>query len=271
MKRIAYPFLSLLAIGPVATSCGPSAQQGDNAELATVLYQLSRDSAGVEFKFEADVPVSGPQQLADSVRARLFDGCDSTLSVLQAPPRELMAQLADSFMAGQLSDIAEMKKEFPDAEYAASYSNSLRLHDSQPGYVTYLVAGYEYYPGAAHGNPWQGGYTFERSTGKCLQWDDIFTTEGQKKLEPVLRKAVADQWYCSSQEANEEFLKRGSDGIFTFKLPDCPPLLTAEGVLFLYGAYEIGPYSDGMPKCTLPYSEVLPFLTERAATLVRMK
>lgn len=271
MKRIAYPILSLIAIGPVATSCGPSAQQSDSAELATVFYQLNRDSAGVEFKFEADVPVSGPKQLADSIRARLFAGCDSTQNVFQTPPRELMAQLADSFIAGQASEMAEMKKDFPDAEYEASYSNSLRLHDNQPGYVTYLVAGYEYYPGAAHGNPWQGGYTFERATGKCLQWGDIFTAEGLKKLEPMLHQAVADQWYHSSLEANEEFLNRGADGVFAFKLPDCPPLFTAEGVLFLYGAYEIGPYSDGMPKCTLPYSEVMPLMTEHAAALVRMK
>lgn len=265
MKRIFFPLLTLLACGPMAVSCGQSASQGDTDELATVLHQFNRDSAGVEFKFEADIPVSGPQPLADSIRVALLSTGDSTLNVLQTAPQEIIARMADSFLTEQASDIAGLKKDFPDSEYSASYSHSARLHDNQPGYVTYTCEGYVYYPGAAHGMPWQGGYTFERATGKRLLWDDLFTPQGKERLKSILCNAIAEQWYWQSGQT-DEFKKRG-----TIELPGEPPLLTAGGVVFLYGAYEIGSYAEGMPKCTLPYSDLLPLMTERAAALVKGK
>lgn len=265
MKHIFLPLLTLLACGPMTVACGQSGPQGDTDELATVLHQCYRDSTGVEFKFEADIPVSGPQPLTDSIRVALLNTGDSTLNVLQTAPQKIIARMADSFLMEQVSDIASLKKDFPDSEYRASYTSSVRLHDNQPGYVTYTSEGYEYSPGAAHGMPWQGGYTFERATGKRLQWDDIFTAQGKERLKSILCNAIAEQWYWQSGQT-DEFKKRG-----TIELPGEPPLLTAGGVVFFYQAYEIGSYAEGMPKCTLPYSDLLPLMTARAAALVREK
>lgn len=260
-----FPMLALLICGPVAVACGQSGVQGDTDELATVLHQLNRDSAGAEFKFEADIPVSGPHPLVDSIRTTMLSLGDSARNVFQADPKDIISAWADTFITKQLAEIADIKKDFPDGEYHASYSESVRLHDNQPGYVTYTTEGHEYFPGAAHGIPWQGGYTFERATGKRMQWDDLFTPQGQERLKGMLCEAVAEQWYWQSGQT-EEFKERG-----TIELPGNPPLLTAGGVVFLYGAYEIGSYAEGMAKCILPYSELLPLMTERAAALVKAK
>ena len=60
------------------------------------------------------------------------------------------------------------------------------------------------------------------------------------------------------------------DGVYdNFPLPYTEPWFTADGVKFVYSAYEIAPYIAGMPECTVPYKKVEKYFSERAKAMLK--
>ena len=106
-----------------------------------------------------------------------------------------------------------------------------------------------------------------KATGKVLA--ATVDTLKQKALQPILRRGVKE--YISKAEnrkikdsdlQNMLFVEHG-----IIPLPATVPVLTPEGLRFVYQQYEIGPYALGMVEFTVPYTDVKSCLTQEAAEL----
>ena len=53
--------------------------------------------------------------------------------------------------------------------------------------------------------------------------------------------------------------------------PAWTPYPSEEGLVFTYQQYEIAAYAAGMPEFTIPYADILPYLTPEAKALVGME
>lgn len=65
---------------------------------------------------------------------------------------------------------------------------------------------------------------------------------------------------------NDLFIENG-----IIPLPKNGVYLSSEGVVFIYGQYEIAPYALGMPTFTVPYKEIGKFLSPEARRLAGIK
>lgn len=69
-----------------------------------------------------------------------------------------------------------------------------------------------------------------------------------------------------------ETIKELSDHLFSpaeeLPLPTLTPYFTDKGVVFTYSQYEIAPYSEGCPECTISYEDIRPLLSQFALSLI---
>ena len=147
-----------------------------------------------------------------------------------------------------------------------SYDLSIRKTYETDRYLTYETSCYVFL-GGAHGSALCRPVNIVKATGKVLA--ATVDTLKQKALQPILRRGVKE--YISKAEnrkikdsdlQNMLFVEHG-----IIPLPTTVPVLTPEGLRFVYQQYEIGPYALGMVEFTVPYTDVKSCLTHEAAEL----
>lgn len=147
-----------------------------------------------------------------------------------------------------------------------SYYLSIRKTGETDRYLTYETSCYVFL-GGAHGSAVCYPVNIVRSTGKVLA--ATVDTLKQKALQPILRRGVKE--YISKAE-NRKIKDRDLQNMLFVEhgiipLPATVPVLTPEGLRFVYQQYEIGPYALGMVEFTVPYADVKSCLTKEAAEL----
>ncbi len=258
-------FIALLAVALCATEvAAQSSVPGYGQQVQTTSYgtKLGRGTMSYEVKF--DYPELGPRPLIDSIRVSIFNALD-----VQAPDAgtdldAFLSQEGRKFFTTKEKDYAEEMDADPDFYPSDSYQQKIKLIANTSRYVSYSYEGYEYASGAAHGMPWKYGYSFERTTGKVLKWQDIFTAAGMKQLVTLIDRQLRTQYY-GPLGAEPSYNKS------ELSLPANMPVLTSKGILVQYGAYEIGSYAEGLPECTIPYHMVAAHMTQKGKTLTNQK
>lgn len=147
-----------------------------------------------------------------------------------------------------------------------SYDLSIRKTGETDRYLTYETSCYVFL-GGAHGSAVCYPVNIVRSTGRVLA--ATVDTLKQKALQPILRRGVKE--YISKAE-NRRIKDRDLQNMLFVEhgiipLPTTVPVLTPEGLRFVYQQYEIGPYALGMVEFTVPYADVKSCLTKEAAEL----
>ena len=147
-----------------------------------------------------------------------------------------------------------------------SYDLSIRKTGETDRYLTYETSCYVFL-GGAHGSAVCYPVNIVRSTGRVLA--ATVDTLKQKALQPILRRGVKE--YISKAE-NRKIKDRDLQNMLFVEhgiipLPTTMPVLTPEGLRFVYQQYEIGPYALGMVEFTVPYADVKSCLTKEAAEL----
>jgi hypothetical protein len=130
--------------------------------------------------------------------------------------------------------------------------------------VTFTKTVYVYL-GGAHGNTFVGGNTFRNSDGRKFGWDMFRTDFDYIEL---FKKALMQQYFkVKTEKELDDLLMLPTPGYLPKPVSD--PYLTKEGVVFVYQQYEIAPYAAGLPKFTLPYSEVKKYMTHTVLELLK--
>lgn len=130
-------------------------------------------------------------------------------------------------------------------------------------YVVYGISGYVY-TGGMHGNMIDGqSFIFRKCDGKQIRYviDRTKSGEMQEIVFDGLKSYVAQ----SGEELDDDMLFCPEDEI---PLPAREPYITDDGVVFIYGEYEVMPYCYGQPTFTVPYEKILPYLSQEVRDLV---
>ena len=283
----------LAVLAAVACQRTPGALKMESFERAD-----STAHADLSMNVDLPVPMKGPAGL---IRAKLIEVMDEQLSHIASfedEPRLFPAYEGNAFDTKALMNYYwdQSLEAFGGAaqedydERVASVDENDGLTDEEREYVLNSMPGFEYafslvktdetdryvvfnnedyvYLGGAHGGIiGQGSLTFDKKTGELVE---TFIEPGSlKAIQPLLRKGLAEYFAQYDEEtgpeAVDEYLMVDNDVI---PLPAWTPFPTEDGLGFLYQQYEIAPYAAGMPGFTIPYDDILPFLTEEAKALL---
>ena len=147
------------------------------------------------------------------------------------------------------------------------YSFSLKKDRETERYVVFLSEDYVYMGGAHGGVVGRGPLTFDKKDGR--QVEEFFEPSSLEAMQPLLRKGLVDYFAENDYEVTPE----GLDDILMLDagfvpFPAWAPFPSDKGMVFTYQQYEIAAYAAGMPNFTLPYEDVLPYLTPEAKALL---
>ena len=271
-----------------AVACRPSG--GKDLQTETVNYEDSLAHADLSIKVE--LPVAGQGAAADRIRASLVDVMDGQLSHIGSyeeerlfPPYEGSTDktdlLLEYYRGKALESIGKQAQEDYDERVASIEENDgltedqrKEILDEMPGweyefnlpkdretdkYVVFLSQDYVYLGGAHGGVTGRGGLTFDKKDGVLVD----------KMLDPAcldgLTKYFSDEDMEITQEELDNYLFLET-GVVPF--PAWTPYPSEEGLVFTYQQYEIAAYAAGMPEFTVPYADILPYLTPEAKALL---
>ena len=293
---------TLFAIGLAvlaAVACRPSG--GKDLVTETVNYEDSTAHADLSIKVE--LPVAGQGAAADRIRAALVEVMDEQLSHIGSYEEERLFPayegstdktdlLLEYYRGKALESIGKQSQEDYDERVASIEENDgltegqrKEILDEMPGweyefnllksretdqYVVFLSQDYVYLGGAHGGVTGRGGLTFGKKDGVLL--DKMLDPACLDAIQPLLRKGLTKYFSDEDMEITQEELDNYlflETGVVPF--PAWTPYPSEEGLVFTYQQYEIAAYAAGMPEFTVPYADILPYLTPEAKALLDLE
>ena len=292
----------MLAIGLAvlaAVACRPSGVK----DLKTEIVEYVDSTAHSDLSMKVELPVPGQGAAAERIRTALVEVMDGQLSHIGSyeegrlfPAFEGDAGKTETLLAyyrgKALEIIGKLSQEDYD-ERVNSIEENDGLTDEQRAEILADMPGWEYsfnllksretdkyvvfdsedyvYLGGAHGGVvGRGGLTFDKKDGhKVEQFIDPSSLDA---IQPLLRKGLTQYFAENDMEVTPEeldnilFLESG-----TIPFPAWTPYPGEDGLVFTYQQYEIASYAAGMPSFTIPYADLLPYLTPEAKALMGLK
>lgn len=154
-----------------------------------------------------------------------------------------LAAVADYREAGQ-----DFLRHFEGGSPVLGWEAIRNGHFLEPyrGIRSYVVYKYDY-SGGAHGMDSETGINFDEKTGRRLSGDDIFK-EGSGE---ILGKALSEN-LRASVSCREDY-----EILFVKDLePNGNFTVSPEGITYIYGRYEIGPYVIGITRVTVSWERL---------------
>ena len=112
--------------------------------------------------------------------------------------------------------------------------------------------------------------TFDKANGLLVE--KFLDPASLDEIQPLLRKGLTQYFADEEMEISPEELDNIlflETGIVPF--PAWTPYPDEGGLVFTYQQYEIAAYAAGMPNFTIPYDDLLPYLTPEAKALVGLE
>ena len=291
-----------LAIGlavAAAVACRPSSGK----DLKTEIVNYADSTAHSDLSIQVELPVPGQGAAADRIRAALVEVMDEQLSHIGTyeedrlfPAFEGDAGKTDALLKYYRDKALESMGKLSQEDYDERV-NSIEENDGltdaerkeiladMPGwaydfcllkdretdkYVVFLSQDYVYLGGAHGGVVGRGGLTFDKENGLLVE--KFLDPACLDEIQPLLRKGLTQYFADEEMEISPEELDNIlflETGIVPF--PAWTPYPEEDGLVFTYQQYEIAAYAAGMPNFTIPYDDLLPYLTPEAKALVGLE
>ena len=294
MKTVRSFFAVGLALLAVA-ACRP----GTVRDLKTEILKDEDSTAHASLSIKAELPLPGQGAAADRIRTALIEVMDEQLSHIGTYEEDRLfpafegdtndsAALLKYDRDKALEAIGKLSQEdydervesieendgLTDAERAEiladmpgwEYSFSLLKTRETDSYVVFLSEDYVYLGGAHGGITGRGGLTFDKENGRLVE--HFLDPACLDAIQPLLRKGLTDYFSDTDAEVTPEELDNYlflESGIIPF--PAWTPFPSDDGLVFTYQQYEIAAFAAGMPNFTIPYDDLLPYLTPEAKKL----
>lgn len=216
---------------------------------AAALSEARADS--ISLSVSVEYPVSGLQKQACS---RI---CESIAGMCFGVEADSIAGAAKLWEASNISEyrkqgtelLSYLERNGDDGPCAAlnwEKSVSGYIAGTHGDYISYIVSNYDY-TGGAHGSTTETAIVFNSKTGSVTGEDEFFA-EGSKEELGKLLSAHLRESMPDDDSYNALFVKEIE--------PNGNFFVTPEGVSYIFGQYEIGPYYLGIIKIALPWAEL---------------
>lgn len=216
----------------------------------------------------------------------MYDDMAYYLTVVDAPVTS-NEELRDNIIAwisgflsenydGDSQDVNAMvvfeKDEFLDTVNGSPQSSMqhfIILDEENDRYVTYLCEN-NLYTGGIHGTSFKAGATFNKKTGERFGYQMF---KNKDVLHDLIRNAVEQQYFAALFDSTDRTFEEDilSEVAEDFPLPDTDPWIQNDSIFFVYEAYEIAPYAEGMPGCGLSFESLKDNLTEEGKTFFKTR
>lgn len=171
----------------------------------------------------------------------------SQAEVLKSPAK-LLADQVQPYVNSFLALDKELK--ILGAGHQISLSVSPKILNSDGALAT-VVLNTSSYLGGAHGSSSQNYYNFDLKTQNQLELEQIIQPNQKEKLNTLAHEAFK-AWVLDSKLADNIVDYEQS---WKFSLSK-NYYLSKQGLILQYAEYEIGPYVVGLPRLTIPYSQL---------------
>lgn len=200
--------------------------------LTTQVFSIKKGESQISVEY----PINGNKVIVKTIRrliAELVAGNNINYYSSLNNPDELLRTTIKKYQSeGEMG----MDGETIEKKISVSYSNGKVITIRSTGYL---------YMGGAHGTPWDESYTFLVKDGTKLTKSML---PSFKTLRPYLLSGLAKYFGVSVSELFND----GYIYVTDLDFPTSNPYIDKNGLNFIYSAYEIAPFSAGMPKATIP-------------------
>lgn len=262
MRRI---FIASVLLATCLASCIERKTENGKVGIDTLIFNKKDTNANIGLKVE--FPVTDNKVLENAITEFIIEELGGTYNDDLINGNAIIKYYGNTLY----NEITNEAKEFGD-EYNPSleYSQSIiKIHETKL-YVTYIADTYVFM-GGAHGTSTKAGCTFRKNDGRRFSYNMLHNTERaefKQMIKQGLRKYFANLGTeITDDETLASMLITESD-VNYLPLPESEPYLTDQGVVFIYQQYEIAPYAAGMPKFTISYRDIMPYLTTTALNYI---
>ena len=292
----------ILAIGlavVAAVACRPSGGK----DLATETREYEKSASHADLSIKVELPAAGQGAAASSIRKTLVGVMDELLSHIGSYEEERLFPayegdtdktdlLLEYYRDKALESIGKLSQEDYDERVASIEENDgltegqrKEILDEMPGweydfnllkdretdqYVVFVSQDYVYLGGAHGGVIGRGGLTFGKKDGALVE--KMLDPGCLDAVQPLLRKGLTQYFSDNDMEVTPEELDNYlflETGVVPF--PAWTPYPSEDGLVFTYQQYEIAAYAAGMPEFTIPFADLLQYLTPEAKALVGLE
>ncbi len=246
-------------MGSAVVSCGGNE---DSSSLSFVPYELTSIADGADsdslrnivddFDGRWNVRLTGvfPEKLGKNDTGELRDSLCRLANIRIDENGKFQISLPPELKV--LGENKENGKNAP-AQGADKAPGSVLTHELSidlltPKFAVFRSFTYSFPEGAAHPAFSNGYLNYDIAKGKIITYKMIFTVGFEKLIKVAIYDRLEEQGIDLQVEKDEFKVSK------QFRL-------TPEGVEFIYGIYEIAPYSDGEPTVFFDYSELASILT----------
>lgn len=256
---------ALFTATAIATSCGGGKTKSQVLAFDSVKYE--NKVKNIEIAIKADFPKQGDGAVVNAIREYISETLGGTYS------GDLAA--ADSMIAfygkAQADSLVKMTEDFDGVEPPMTSRYEIKKVYESERLVT-MTTYTEEYLGGAHGMSTESGVTFRKSDGRRFGQDMLRNTDSEE-FHQLIRNGLKDYFnqFEEAKVSTDEQLKEMllvDDDVNYLPLPQFPPYMTANGIVFTYQPYEIAPYAAGMPQFTVPYDKIEKFLTATTQKII---
>lgn len=177
------------------------------------------------------------QELQPSVYST-ENGSELTIRNIQVtvPGNEAASQKIMQYFINEETESLAFFKKHNNSSMKMTEEKSYTVTLNNGKYISILSQGYMYFDKAAHPSSWKNGVTFDAQTGERLNWQDLVKPKDAKTftLDHINRTLTLSDYKLSTY--------------FTglTELPKNYYLDSKENIHFIFGQYEVAPYSTGI-------------------------
>ena len=95
----------------------------------------------------------------------------------------------------------------------------------------------------------------------------MFTGKYDDNFANLVKNGLKAYWNIDSDNKLKSYFLDEND-FYSVPLPECAPVFTGDGVMFVYNEYELAAYAYGRPSFTLSYPELEDYMMVTAKRLL---
>lgn len=219
-------------------------------------------STHAQASFTANIiyPKQGPENLKRNIK----EWTNEQLGGYYTYSLDTLEHVVDYYADMLIKNAIEELDEYAERNVSYTYDWVIQPVYETPRSISYQVYNYNF-TGGAHGGRYITYATFRKYDGRIFGWDMI-KHDSIYAVREMIRENIKTYFKVKTDEELKQYLFDGTNA-YLFPLPVTPPVLTEEGVQFVYQQYEIAPYAAGNPTCTIPYEQIYSSLTSTAQQL----